>query len=90
MNLIDKLNWRYATKKYDSSKTVPTETVKRIVEAIRLSASSSGLQPYEILVISNKDVREKIKPVANNQAQITDCSHLIVFAAVISPNPIQY
>ena len=81
MNLIDKLNWRYATKKDDSSKTVPTETVKRIVEAIRLSASSSGLQPYEILVISNKDVREKIKPVANNQAQITDCSHLIVFAA---------
>ena len=51
------------------------------MEAIRLSASSSGLQPYEILVISNKDVREKIKPVANNQAQITDCSHLIVFAA---------
>ena len=81
MTLIDKLNWRYAAKKYDTSKTVPADTIERIVEAIRLTASSSGLQPYEILVISNKEIREKIKPVANNQAQITDCSHLIVFAA---------
>ncbi len=81
MNLIDKLNWRYATKKYDASKTVPTEKVERILEAIRLTASSSGLQPYELLVITNQELREKIKAVANKQPQITDCSHLIVFAA---------
>jgi len=81
MTLIEKLNWRYAAKKYDTSKSVPVETVEKIVEAVRLTASSSGLQPYELLVISNKELREKIKAVANNQAQITDCSHLIVFAA---------
>jgi nitroreductase len=81
MSLIDTLQWRYATKKMDQTKSVPPEKVDKILEAIRLTASSSGLQPYEILVITNKDIREKIKPIANNQSQITDCSHLLVFAA---------
>lgn len=81
MSLIDKLQWRYATKKMDPTKAVPPEKVEQILEAIRLAASSSGLQPYEVLVITNKEVREKIKPIANGQSQITDCSHLLVFAA---------
>jgi nitroreductase len=81
MSLIDNLKWRYATKKMDPTKLVPPEKVDKILEAIRLTASSSGLQPYEILVITNKDIRAKIKPIANNQSQITDCSHLLVFAA---------
>jgi nitroreductase len=81
MSLIDTLQWRYATKKMDPTKSVSPEKVDKILEAIRLTASSSGLQPYEILVITNKDIREKIKPIANNQSQITDCSHLLVFAA---------
>ena len=81
MSLVDTLQWRYATKKMDPTKSVPPEKVDKILEAIRLTASSSGLQPYEILVITNKDIREKIKPIANNQSQITDCSHLLVFAA---------
>lgn len=81
MSLLDQLKWRYATKKMDSSKSVPTEKVEDILEAVRLTASSSGLQPYELIVITNKDIREKIKAIANNQTQITDCSHLIVFAA---------
>ena len=81
MSLIDTLQWRYATKKMDPTKSIPPEKVDKILEAIRLTASSSGLQPYEILVITNKDIREKIKPIANNQSQITDCSHLLVFAA---------
>lgn len=81
MSLIDTLQWRYATKKMDPTKSVPPEKLDKILEAIRLTASSSGLQPYEILVITNKDIREKIKPIANNQSQITDCSHLLVFAA---------
>ena len=80
-DLISKLNWRYATKKMDSAKVVPQEKVDRILEAIRLTASSSGLQPYEVIVVSNKEMREKIKPVAWNQEQITDGSHLLVFAA---------
>ena len=81
MSLIEKLQWRYATKKMDPAKAVPPEKVDQILEAIRLTASSSGLQPYEVLVITNKEVREKIKPIANGQSQITDCSHLLVFAA---------
>jgi nitroreductase len=81
MSLIDKLQWRYATKKMDPAKAVPPEKVDQILEAIRLTASSSGLQPYEVLVITNKEVREQIKPIANGQSQITDCSHLLIFAA---------
>jgi nitroreductase len=80
-DLIGKLNWRYATKKMNPTKAVPQEKVDRILEAIRLTASSSGLQPYEVIVVTNKEVREKIKPLAWNQEQITDCSHLLVFAA---------
>jgi nitroreductase len=80
-DLISKLNWRYATKKMNPAKVVPQEKVDRILEAVRLTASSSGLQPYEVFVVTNKEVREKIKPLAWNQEQITDCSHLLVFAA---------
>ena len=81
MSLIDQLQWRYATKKMDAKKLVPLEKVEQILEAIRLTASSSGLQPYELIVITNQDIRQKIRDAANNQSQITDCSHLIVFAA---------
>ena len=81
MTLIDKLQWRYATKKMDPTKAVPQEKVDQILEAVRLTASSSGLQPYEVFVITNKDIRQQIKAVANDQSQVTDCSHLLVFAA---------
>ena len=81
MSLIEKLQWRYATKKMDPTKAVPQDKVEQILEAIRLTASSSGLLPYEVLVITNKEIREKIKPIANGQSQIVDCSHLLVFAA---------
>ncbi|MGY2325805.1 NAD(P)H-dependent oxidoreductase [Pseudomonas sp. SDT2931_S440] len=79
--ITELLNWRYATKKYDSSKAVPAEKLERILEAVRLTATSSGLQPFELLVVTNPQVREKIKAVSWDQAQITDCSHLLVFAA---------
>lgn len=80
-NLIEKLQWRYATKKMDVSKVVAEDKIARILEAIRLTASSSGLQPYQVLVVKNPEVREKIKAIAWNQAQVTDASHLLVFAA---------
>jgi nitroreductase len=80
-DLISKLQWRYATKKMNPAKVVPQEKVDRILEAVRLTASSSGLQPYEVFVVTNKEVREKIKPIAWNQEQVTDSSHLLVFAA---------
>ncbi|MGG7517239.1 NAD(P)H-dependent oxidoreductase [Allorhizobium undicola] len=79
--LLEKLNWRYATKKMDPAKAVPEDKVERIVEAARLAPTSSGLQPFQVLVVTNKEIREKIRPVAWNQAQITDGSHLLVFAA---------
>ena len=79
--LIDKLQWRYATKAMDPSKVVPADKLERILEAARLAPTSSGLQPFEIIVVTNTAVREQIKPIAWNQAQVTDGSHLLVFAA---------
>jgi nitroreductase / dihydropteridine reductase len=79
--LLSKLQWRYATKKMDPTRVVPQEKVDRIVEAARLAPTSSGLQPFEILVVSNAAVRAQIQPKAYNQAQVTEGSHLLVFAA---------
>lgn len=81
MDFLDKLKHRYATKKMDPQKPVPQEKVDRIVEAVRLAPTSSGLQPFELLVISNRELREKLKPLAWSQGQITDGSHVLVFAA---------
>lgn len=80
-DLLKKLQWRYATKKMNPVKAVPQDKVDRILEAARLAPTSSGLQPYEIIVVSNKAVLEQIKAKANGQQQITDGSHLLVFAA---------
>jgi nitroreductase/dihydropteridine reductase len=79
--LLKKLQWRYATKKMDPAKAVSEEKVDRIVEAARLAPTSSGLQPYEIIVVKSKAVREQMKPKAFGQSQITDGSHVLVFAA---------
>jgi len=79
--VIDRLNWRYATKKMDPAKAVSADKVARIVEAARLAPTSSGLQPYEIIAVKDPAVRARIQPVAWNQAQITEGSHLLVFAA---------
>jgi nitroreductase/dihydropteridine reductase len=79
--LLKKLQWRYATKKMDSAQAVSEEKVDRIVEAARLAPTSSGLQPYEIIVVKSKAVREQMKPKAFGQSQITDGSHVLVFAA---------
>lgn len=80
MELIEKLNWRFATKAMNGQK-VPQEKVDKILEAARLAPTSSGLQPFEIIVVTNPEVKKQIKPHAWNQPQITDCSHLLVFAA---------
>lgn len=80
MELLEKLHWRYATKAMNGKK-VAEDKIKRILEAARLAPTSSGLQPFEIFIIKNQELKEKIKPVAWNQTVITDCSHLLVFAA---------
>lgn len=79
MELINALNWRYATKKFDSTKKVSSEDIEQLKEAIRLSASSYGLQLYKVLVIEDKETKEKLLPAANGQMQIIDSSHLFVF-----------
>ncbi|WP_191601944.1 NAD(P)H-dependent oxidoreductase [Marinomonas algicola] len=79
--LLKNLEWRYATKQMDASRPAEQEKIDRILEATRLTATSSGLQPYEVIVVKNADIKEQIKPHAWNQSQITDCSHLLVFAA---------
>jgi nitroreductase len=79
--LTELMDWRYATKKMDPSKAVPQEKVDAIVEAIRMTPTSSGTQPFELLVVTNPEVRGEIRKVAWDQAQITDGSHLLVFAA---------
>ncbi|MCD8435360.1 NAD(P)H-dependent oxidoreductase [Tenacibaculum dicentrarchi] len=80
MELLDTLKWRYAAKAMNGKK-VSEEKVTRILEAARLAPTSSGLQPFEIFVIKNQEIKEQIKPIAWNQSVITDCSHLLVFAA---------
>lgn len=80
MSLIEDLNWRYATKRMNGQK-VPQEKIDYILEAIRLAATSFGLQPFTILVVKSEELRKQIQPVAYNQPQILEASHLLVFAA---------
>lgn len=80
MKLIEDLKWRYATKKM-TGETIPQEKLDYILEAARLAPSSSGLQPYKIFVITNKELLLKLKPAAWDQSQILDASHVLVFAS---------
>jgi nitroreductase len=80
MTLIDKLNWRYATKRMNGKK-VPQEKIDRILEAIRLSPTSFGLQPFKVIVVEDPVLRERIFNEACQQPQIKEASHILVFAA---------
>ena len=80
MNLLDRLKWRYAAKAMNGQK-VSQDKMDNIIEAISLAPTSSGLQPFEVFVITNQEVKDKIRPVAWNQSVVSDCSHLLVFAA---------
>ena len=79
MKLIEDLNWRYATKKY-SNQTVSDENVALILESIRLTATSLGLQPFKIFQIDQPELRAQLKSAAYNQSQLVDASHVLVFA----------
>jgi nitroreductase len=79
-DLLENLNWRYATKKFDSTKTIAAETWAALEESLVLTPSSYGLQPWKFWVITNTELREQLKPLSWNQAQVTDCSHYVVFA----------
>ena len=79
--VLENLNWRYATKKFDASKKVSEQNLETILQAIKMSPSSYGLQPYHILVITDADTRKELQPASWNQSQIVDASHMLVFAA---------
>ncbi len=80
MSLIEALNWRYAVKKMNGQ-PVEQEKVDQIIQAALLAPTSSGLQPFKVIVVTNKELKEKITPIAFNQPQINDSSHLLIFAA---------
>ena len=80
MSFLDKLNERYAAKAMNGE-VVSQEKIDNILEAIRLAPTSSGLQPFEVFVITNKETKASIREIAWNQSPVTDCSHLLVFAA---------
>ena len=86
MELIKNLGWRYATKKFDTSKKVRYDDLQKIMEAIRLSASSYGLQAYKVLVVEDLYIRKKLRAAAWDQPQITDSSFLFVFCNYDSVN----
>lgn len=79
---LENQNWRYATKKFDATKKVSDEDLNTLKEAIRLSASSYGLQPYKVIIVETSELRAKLQPVAWGQSQIVDASHLVVFANI--------
>lgn len=81
MSLIDNLNWRHAVKAYDPTKKVSEDHIDKIVEAARLAPTSSGLQPFKVIVIRDQAVKEKLVQGALNPECMRDCSHVIVFAA---------
>ncbi|MCB0443131.1 MAG: NAD(P)H-dependent oxidoreductase [Flavobacterium sp.] len=81
-NFISNQNWRYATKKFDASKKITPEDLEILKEAIQLSTSSYGLQPYKVFIVENPELRAKIQPAAWGQSQIVDASHLLVFANI--------
>ncbi len=79
MNVINNLNWRYAAKKMNGE-AVPQAALDSILEATRLTASSYGLQPFSVVVVSNKEVKEKLRAAAYNQGQVTESDVVLVFA----------
>lgn len=87
MEFIKQLEWRYATKKFDTNKKVSEDDLEVLKKAIQLSVSSYGLQLYKVLVIENKEIRKKLKLASWNQSQVTDASHLFVFCNYTDAKP---
>ncbi|SLN59248.1 Putative NAD(P)H nitroreductase YfkO [Aquimixticola soesokkakensis] len=79
--MLDKLNWRYAAKKMDPAKPVADDKLEQIIEAVRMAPTSSGLQPYHLIAVKDPAVRAKLREAAYDQAQLTDGSMVLVFAA---------
>ena len=85
MNLLENLNWRYATKAFDTNKKISQSDLDEILEAFRLSPSGYGLQPWKLILVENPAIRQELLPHSWNQSQVVDASHLLVFARVENP-----
>lgn len=81
MSLLEDLNWRHAVKAYDPTKKVSEENINKILEAARLAPTSSGLQPFRVIVVENQELKEKMVAGAFNPEVMRDSSHVLVFAA---------
>lgn len=81
MTLLESLQWRHAAKAYDPAKKISDENIQKITEAARLAPTSSGLQPFRVIVVTNSGLREKMVAGALNPECMRDCSHVLVFAA---------
>lgn len=79
-NFLENQNWRYATKQFDATKKISATDLNILKEAVRLSASSYGLQPYNVIIVETPELREQLKGAAYGQTQITDASHVFIFA----------
>ena len=79
---IENQNWRYATKKFNSEKKISDTDLEILKDAIQLSSSSYGLQPYKVLIIENEEIRKQLQPASWGQSQIVEASHLLVFANI--------
>ncbi len=80
-SLLEQLNWRYATKKFDATKKISAPDWAVLEQALVLTASSYGLQPWKFIVVTDPALKAKLRPASWNQAQVEDCSHLVVFTA---------
>jgi nitroreductase len=83
-NFITDANWRYATKKFDATKEISDSDLDTLKEGIRLSASSYGLQPYQVLFVKNNEIRQQLLPFSWNQKQIVDSQYVVIFANVLN------
>lgn len=81
MSFLSQLNWRYATKSFDTGRKVSDTDLDTIVEAMRLTPTAFGMQPYHFYIVTNQDIKDKIQAASWNQPQVGTCSHLIVFTA---------
>jgi nitroreductase len=79
-DLLEHLKWRYATKQFDPTKIIAPEIWTALEDALVLTPSSYGLQPWKFLIVTSAELKEKLKPFSWNQPQVTDCSHCVVFA----------
>ncbi|MBD5782592.1 NAD(P)H-dependent oxidoreductase [Pelagicoccus sp. NFK12] len=80
-DILEQLNWRYATKEFDASRKIPAETIEALEEALVLTPSSFGLQPWKFFVVETQSVKDQFPAVSWNQQQPKDCSHLVVLAS---------